>query len=416
MEKEYKLFQYRWVNLGVYTLVTFMAGMGFLAMAPMLDVMAERWSVGFGAASLLMSVIGLFQVLLSIPSGYVSGKVGFKLPVTIGASLLAVGFLLRGTAGSYGMFMIYTIVAGLGWGIIWAPVGNLAATWFPGREIGLANSLWPVGFLAGQAFGSLTSIPFMMSLGWSSMWLLYGGISAAVAVLAWILLKPRPPVPPEPRPPAKPAGVGEGIKQTMNRANVALQYTVFASVGSLAVAPAVVPPLLIGKGVAPPVAGVVAGLSLVGGMLGSLLVPPFAFGQRRTRGTMLVCAIIAPLAFIGMFYVPVTGGAVAGVILLSLLFGFAMAPVLAISMGVGQMQPGVTPGNAGILAGVFLTSIGLGAAIFPLVVGQMVEAAGPLGGAWLLAGLAAVSIVILALLVPEPGIPEGPLHGHETPV
>jgi MFS family permease len=412
METEYRVFKYRWVNLGIYTLVTFMAGMGFLAMAPMLDLMAERWSVGFGAASLLMSAIGLFQVLLSIPAGYVSGKVGFKPPVAIGATLLTVGFLLRGTAGSYGMFMLYTIIAGLGWGVIWAPVGNLAATWFPGREIGLANSLWPVGFLAGQAFGSLTSIPFMMSLGWSSMWLLYGGISVVVAALAWILLRPQPPVPPEPRPPIEPAGIGEGIKQTMNRANIALQYTVFASVGSLAVAPAVVPPLLIAKGVAPPLAGVVAGLSLVGGMLGSLLVPPFAFGQRRTRATMLACAIIAPLAFIGMFYAPVAGGAVALVILLSLLFGFAMAPVLAISMGVGQMQPGVSPGNAGILAGVFLTSIGLGAAIFPLVVGQMVEAAGPLGGAWLLTGLAALSIGVLAFFVAEPEMPEGPPHGQ----
>ncbi|MGD9315793.1 MAG: hypothetical protein PVG56_03080, partial [Anaerolineae bacterium] len=117
MEGEYKVFGYRWVNLLIYTLVTFVAGMGFLAMAPLLEVMAERWSVGFGAASLLMSAIVLFQVLLSIPTGYVSGKVGFKPPVAVGASLLALGFLLRGTAGGYGMFMVYTIIAGIGWGI-----------------------------------------------------------------------------------------------------------------------------------------------------------------------------------------------------------------------------------------------------------------------------------------------------------
>lgn len=411
MEEQYKVFGYRWVNLLVYTIVTFVAGMGFLAMAPVLQVMAERWSVGFGAASLFMSVIGLFQVLLSIPSGWASGKVGFKPPVAIGVSLLALGFLLRGTAPSYGLFMLYTIVAGVGWGLIWAPVGNLAATWFPGREIGLANSLWTVGFLAGQAFGSLTSIPFMMSLGWGSMWLIYGLITAVVAVAAWILLRPRPPLPPEPRPPVQPATMGQGIKQTMNRTNLALQYTVFASVGSLAVAPAVVPPLLIAKGVAPPLAGVVAGLALVGGMLGSLLVPPFAFGRRKARITMLVCAVVAPLAFIAIFYAPVAGGGVGLAIALSLLFGFTMAPVLAISMGVGQMQPGVNPGNAGILAGVFLTSIGLGAAVFPSVVGAMVEGAGVLAGAWLLAILVAVSILILALFVPEPEVPAGPPHG-----
>jgi ACS family hexuronate transporter-like MFS transporter len=411
-QEEYQVFGYRWVNLIAYTVVTFMAGMGFLAIAPLLDTMATRWSISFGAASLLMSVIGLFQLLLSIPSGWVAGKVGFKLPISIGASLLALGFCLRSTSDTYATFMLYTIVAGLGWGIIWSPVGSLVATWFPAREIGLANSLWTVGFLAGQAFGSLTSIPFMMAFGWSTMWLIYGIIAIVVAVLAWVLLRPRPLVPPEPRPPIKPANMGEGIKQTMNRTNIALQYTVFASVGSLAVAPALVPPMLIAKGVAPPLAGVTAGLSLVGGMLGSLFVPPFAFGKHRARTTILTCAILAPIFFIAIFYAPTEAGAVGTAIVLNLLFGFTMAPVMAISMGVGQMQPGVNPGNAGILAGVFLTSIGLGAAVFPPLVGQVVDAAGMLGGAWMLAGLAAVSFVLLALFVPEPEVPKGPPHGH----
>ena len=412
MQQEYEIFGYRWVNLVVYMVVTFMAGMGFLATAPLLDIMAHQWAIGLGAASLLMSVIGLSQLLLSIPAGWMSGRIGFKLPIAIGASLLALGFLLRSTADDYGLVVLYTIIAGLGWGIIWGPVGNLVATWFPGREIGLANSLWPVGFLAGQAFGSLTSIPFFTAFGWSRMWLIYGIIAAVVAVLTWILLRPKPPVPPEPRPPIKAARMGEGVKQTMNRTNIALQYTVFASVGSLAVAPAIVPPMLIAKGVAPPLAGVIAGLALVGGTLGSLLVPPFAFGKRRVRVTMLTCAVLSPIFFIALFYAPVTGGALVVALALSLLFGFTMVPVMAISMGVGQLQPGVNPGNAGILAGVFLSSIGLGATVFPPLVGQIVDVADVLGGAWMLVALAAISIVVLAVFVPEPRVHEGPPHGH----
>ena len=407
-QPEYWVSGYRWVNLVVYTVITFMAGMGFLAMAPVLDMMAERWSISFGAASLLMSVIGLFQLLLSIPTGWLSAKVGFKLPIAIGASLLALGFLLRSTADSYGAFMLFTVVAGLGWGIIWSPLGVMVATWFPGREIGLANSLWPVGFLAGQAFGSLTSIPFMMSLGWSRMWLVYGVISVVVAVLGWFLLRPRPPVPPEPRPPVEPAGLGQGIRQTMNRTNTALQYTVFASVGSLSTAPALVPPMLIARGVAPALAGVVAGLALVGATLGSLVIPSLAFRKGRVRVLVLICALLAPVFFVSIFYAPVGPGSLGLAIVLSLLFGFTMAPVMAISLGGGQMQPGVNPGNAGILAGVFLTSIGLGAAVFPPVVGQVVDAAGVQGGAWMLAGLAAISFVLLAVFVPEPKMPETP--------
>jgi cyanate permease len=412
MEQGHKVSSYRWVNLIVYTVIAFMAGMGFLAMAPLLDMMAERWSVSFGAASVLMSVIGLFQLLFSIPTGWISGRVGFKLPITIGASLLALGFLLRGTASSYGTFIVFTIIAGLGWGIIWSPLGNMVATWFPSREIGLANSLWPVGFLAGQAFGSLTSIPFAMAFGWTQMWMIYGIISVLVAASGWIFLRSSPPVPPEPRPPIRSTSPGEGIRQTMNRTNIALQYTVFASVGSLAVAPALIPPMLIGKGVAPALAGVVAGLSLVGGMLGSLLIPALAFGRHRTRPLALICALLAPIFFVVIFYVPVEAGNLAFVIALSLLFGFTMAPVMAISMGVGQMQPGVNPGNAGILAGVFLTSIGLGATVFPPLVGQVVDAVGVQGGAWMLAALAGISFLLLIVFVSEPKPLDGPPQSH----
>jgi len=37
-----------------------------------------------------------------------------------------------------------------------------------------------------------------------------------------------------------------------------------------------------------------------------------------------------------------------------------------------------------------------------------------LGGAWMLVALAAISVVVLALFVPEPQVPEEPHHGHWT--
>ena len=130
-QPEYRVSGYRWVNLVVYTVITFMAGMGFLAMAPVLDMMAERWSISFGAASLLMSVIGLFQLLLSIPTGWLSAKVGFKLPIAIGASLLALGFLLflvLNLAMAFAFTYPYTVPAFRGMGLPNLLVAALVAT------------------------------------------------------------------------------------------------------------------------------------------------------------------------------------------------------------------------------------------------------------------------------------------------
>jgi MFS family permease len=407
MSEEYRVLGYRWVNMVMYVLVAFLAGLAFMTLAPLLEVMAERWSVGFGTVSSLLSIFGVFMVLLSIPTGYVTDRLGFKLPVAIGGSLLALGIIGRTAAGSFGLFTLVTIVAGVGWGIMWSPVGSLAATWFPHKEIGLASSLWPAGLLAGMAVGSLTAIPVMMQFGWNTMWLIYGAVAVVIAVLAWVVMRARPPVPPEPRPPFPPTGVGEGIKQTMNRPNIALQYAVFAAVGSLAVAPSILPPMLIAKGVAPQLAGLVSGLLLIGGMVGTLVVPPLAFGRRRTRAALLAASVLGPLFFIAIFYAPVAGGGVGLVSVLSFVFGFCMASVMAISPGVGQVQPGVNPGNAGILMGVFLTSIGIGITIYPILTGMLTESAGVLAAAWLLTVLPLLSLIVIYLFVPEPALPQG---------
>jgi MFS family permease len=164
-----------------------------------------------------------------------------------------VGFLLRGTANSYGMFTFWTVIAGLGFGIIWAPIAVLAATWFPAREIGVANPLWAVGYGFGQAFGALTSLTFMQNYGWDTTWLIYGIIAAAP----------------------------------------------------------------------------------VGAAVGSLVVPPFAFGGGRARNTALASAIVAPTCLVALFYAPVGGAGVALLMTINFVFGLTGVAVVTLSMGMG---------------------------------------------------------------------------------
>lgn len=399
--QEYRTFSYRWVNFVAYTFVTFLAGAGFASMAPMLSIMAARWGVGFGAAAMVMVMVSIPQVLFSLASGWLANKIGFKLPVVIGATLLAIGWFLRGTTDVYATFLLYCGIAGLGWGIIWAPVGLMIANWFPRAELGIANSLSMIGLLLGQAFGSLTAIAFFTNYGWAGSWRIYGVMSIVLAALAWLLLRERPAVPPSPRPPMKLISISEGIKQTMNRVSIPLQYTVLATVGSIAVAPSVLVPLLIGKGVAPPTAGIVSGLSLIGGVVGTLSIPPFAFKRRKVRDTMLLCAVLSPILFIAMFYAPLPNGSPWLVALLTFLFGFFTSPLMGISIGVGQTQPGVTPANASILTGVYLTSIGVGAAVIPQIVTRVVDAFGSYtAGAWGEAALLVISLVAISIGVP----------------
>ena len=59
--------------------------------------------------------------------------------------------------------------------------------------------------------------------------------------------------------------------------------------------------MLVDKGVSQPIAGVTSGLVVVGATLGTIIIPPIAFGRRRARVSILSCAAIAPIFFIASF-------------------------------------------------------------------------------------------------------------------
>ena len=66
--------------------------------------------------------------------------------------------------------------------------------WFPHKEIGLANGLWPVGLTGGQAFGTLTAIPFVFRIQLGPR---HGGYMASyravITLLTWLFAPPPSP-------------------------------------------------------------------------------------------------------------------------------------------------------------------------------------------------------------------------------
>ncbi len=397
----FRVYPYRWVNLTLYILVTGAANTGFMAVPPLLATIASRWSVSFGTASLLIALPGLFQIVLALPGGRFADRHGFRLPVALGMTLMALGFLLRAFAGSFVAFMLCTALAASGWGMVWGPSGTLTRRWFPRHELGMANSIWGIGSWSGQALGSATGLVLVAAIGWRITWLIYGAAAAVVALLAWLLLRSEPPQPPEPQGPVLEISVLRGLAQALNCVNRALLCVTFATIGLIVMAPTLLVPALSAKGLPPETAGVIGGLLLAGGVTG-VVVMSVAFRLRRVRLVLLVLGVLSPAVFIMLFYLPAHAGQTTLLVMLALVFGFVAAPLAALSPAVGQLQPGVRAGSAGLLAGLFLTAAGLGAAVLPPVLGWIVDRAGILPAAWAATGVGVLALVLLAVFVPEP--------------
>ena len=59
----------------------------------------------------------------------------------IGTTVASVGLLLRATAGSWTLFLIYNAIAALGVSTTMSGLGALIQNWFPPEEIGQTNGL-----------------------------------------------------------------------------------------------------------------------------------------------------------------------------------------------------------------------------------------------------------------------------------
>ncbi len=354
----------RWVNLALFVLVAWIAGIGFLSVQPIEQVFMDRFAISAIKVSLLVSLFGITQMIFSIPSGLASGKVGFKKVIGIGSALIALGFVLRPFARGYSTFFLFTLIAAIGWGFILGPVGILVHKWFPEKEVGLAMSLWPVGLVGGLATGALTVAPLLHGVGWEILWLLWGIVALAVSGLWWAIARENPPKPPESRPELDPLSLVEGIGKIMGRNSAILLFGVFMSVGAAVVVPALIPRYLIPQGLSPTLAGLLSGTSLAGGAVGSFVIPSIAM-RKNPKTFSILGGIVGMASILILFNSPATMVLPTGII--SFTFGFFELPVLALCIGMGTSYKEVTPQNVGSVNGLYLTAIGAGATLLPLI-------------------------------------------------
>lgn len=411
---EHRIYGYRWVNLLLFALLSFAMAFSIMGPAVLVGSVAGEWSVSFSAASLALVVLGgLFMGVMGLPAGIASNKWGYKLPLMLGATVATAGALLRSTATSWGLFVLYNGIAGLGAGATLSGVGTLVRKWFPLQEIGQANGLSMLAMPMGAAVGMGVAFPLIDALGWSGMWLVLGIIYAVATLLGWVLLRETPGLPSSPEPPQMPqasAGFIHELKQVMNRTNILLQFVVVAVIGLVSMAPALLPVAFAAQNVPAGTSGLVVALFNLAGVPAMALVPGWAFRKGLSKLTMAASMLIAGLGFIAMFYMPLSGGMVWTATVLALIAGAALGAATPVAISIAMTQPGVTPGNVGTLSGVTMSIMGLGRLVLPPIVGWLVDNVGTAAGAWVLTLVLLVAGAVVAIWIaePKPQSPAGP--------
>jgi len=317
---------------------------------------------------------------------------------------------MRGSAHNYPAFVFAMFLFGAGVGMTRLNFSRVLSQWFPSKRLGMVNGISG----AGSAFGAALSMGISASIlgpflnGWRNIVFLLGGLTFLLSI-AWLLL------------------IREGISDRRQVPGMMVVFKGLAYVLRLKTiwVLSFISMLLFGHaqswtshmpgffessyGMTTAAAGHLVSLSLFGAVVASIIGPTVSDRIGLRRRVMMIACVIGGVTNIlqGSFLGPVLY-----VILLVMPFG--MGTISPLLYTVPFELKGLRPAIAGSAVGMVFMFQNLGAFIYPVLSGKLIDLFGPNYYPYFFAqALAfAVSFFLILRLLPETG-PRADVQGME---
>jgi sugar phosphate permease len=388
----------RWAILALVTLAYAAVALAALAAAPLAPFLLDDLGLTRVQVGLLLPAVYLGGVVMSLPAGWLTDRLGTRLTLALGMAVTGVPMALAAATPSLPVLLLCFVAAGFGFSVGNPATGRAVVDWFPPHERGVAMGVKQTGLTLGGIAGALLLPLIAVELGWRRALAIAGAV-AALGSLAVVALYRNPARTGQAHPVAGPrfgelgvflarGGVrmllaGAFLLSTM-QASLLAYFALYAreSFGLSAVA-----------------AGQLLALAQVGGTVGRLgggLVSDRALGGRRRPG-VVATALVGAASFAAFaletalprallwILAPVAGAGA---------FGW-VGLYFALVAEIGGAR------YAGLLTGVAVACAWSGVLVGPPLFGLVVEMTGGYSMAWLLlAVLAATVAIALARLQP----------------
>jgi DHA1 family solute carrier family 18 vesicular amine transporter 1/2 len=182
----------RTVALGLVTFATFTDMVAYSVAVPVLPDLSRRLGASPTVIGLLFASFGVTLLMVSIPMGAVSDRIGRRLPLVGGLALLAAATMLFAFAGNLPGLFAARLVQGAADAITWVVGFALIADMFGpaerGRATGFVMSGTSFAFMVGPSLGG-----WLYELGGMRLPFLAVAALATLGAIAfvWIELPPR---------------------------------------------------------------------------------------------------------------------------------------------------------------------------------------------------------------------------------
>jgi MFS family permease len=355
----------RWMVLVGFMLISMSSQIIWLNFAGIVSPQMQGiFHVGLGPISLMSGLWPLVFIPISIPTGLMVDRWGFKKVVSIGGIILVIFSWLRLlSGGNFEILFIFQSLAAIGQPFVYNGISKLAGNWFPEGEQALANGIATMGQIIGMVI-ALILVPLMVptavySLLQTNIIVVSLIVTFSVAIF-FIFAKENPGVAPEGQAVIEKAG--SQIKHLLKIKNIVLLMFMFLiGVGIFSGLIQWVEAILFSKGISSLDGGLDGAIILISGIFGMVIVPLLADKYSKLKQVAVVNAIIVTVMLFlfslrvnFLYYIVI--GAILGFTLLSL------APiVLQISLETAGKE------RAGTAASAIWMASQVGALLFILI-------------------------------------------------
>ena len=179
----------RWAVLVLITLAHALGALAVLSVAPLSPFLLDALHLSRAQVGLLLPAVYLGGVLMSLPAGWLTDRLGVRTALGAGQALIGVLVLIAALASDLAVLLACLVVAGFGFSVLNPSTGKAVVEWFPPRRRGLAMGIKQTGLTLGGLAGALVLPPVALAAGWRAALVTGGALALASSALTLIVYR-----------------------------------------------------------------------------------------------------------------------------------------------------------------------------------------------------------------------------------
>ncbi|MCL6284696.1 MFS transporter [Ruegeria sp. 2012CJ41-6] len=280
----------KWIVLGAFAFQLCVTHILWFNFVPLTSLLQETYGVDELTASLQVLVFPLFYVIFTLHAGVLVDRWGYKKLLRLAASIMTLFAFCRIYTESFWFLFLAQSAIAISQPYIINAISKVVADWFEPEHNAMATGLASMGMFLGMAVGAAITPMVVSEFGLSFSMGIFAVLSLVSTLIYFVAVDERGDGAGN-----ESAGFREYIEVLQHKNIRYMALFSFMALGAFNGLTLWLEAILGQYGISVDDAGLVAGLIIIGGILGAVVIPAMSDRTMRRKPFLMVCSLIGGL-------------------------------------------------------------------------------------------------------------------------